>query len=373
MKTVARIWLAMVFTGCAWLSAPADVNVDNDLHGAYDNCIAEFTRVLKRDEVDKLDSNKKRVHVVRGSVAGTTPDNWDQARRVGSNSTLTWNPNPKHKFDDGVEEDGCATLYHEMDHANDQMNGVSKDYAECFVLRGGKKTSVFVSISEINATKAENRYRKARGLGLRTTYNGQPLPQEECLPPPPPPPPKGGCNMSSGGNRGAKTAPCDKPDEANAVPACVVGTWNVSHPWSEAHSRIRLTGVYQVTIRADGSFDEKRNMSGSDPRDGGSTSFSHASYGNLVLARDEKVPGRYRLVKGTHIGRPGARGVIIDNKGRQTDSSAVEQMAANAPWPPGTYFTCRRDDAANPMVDLYALDSQGHSQEWSHFIYSRAR
>lgn len=380
MKTVAWIWFVVLIAGCAWLSARADVDVAPDMHGTYDDCIKKFTDVGLRDEVDQLDKNHKFiVKVQRSSGTITKADDPSKARNgTGSDSTISWNPNSTGNLTgEKVKENPCATLYHEMYHAIEQFKGTMKDYADCVVtLPGGKKERIRLSISEVNASRAENRFRRAEKLDERGKYNGVDLPGEglECDPAPPPKS-SGGCNISSGGpgGKGAKTAPCDTPEDLKTVPACLVGTWNVSHPWSDAHSHIQMSGVYQITIRADGSFDEKRDMRGTDPRNGGSTSFSHTSYGDIVLKQDEKVPRRYRISRGTHIGRPGATAVIIDNKGRQVDNSATEQMVANAPWPNGMYFDCQRADADNPTVDGFVMDANGHQQEWSHFVYSRAR
>jgi hypothetical protein len=95
-----------------------------------------------------------------------------------SNSvTINWDPNFRGRLPgDSVPADPCASLYHELAHARDHLNGTLSNQ-EC--------DDTGISDSEVLATIEENQYRAANGLDPRQTYGGHLLPSGtgDCTPP----------------------------------------------------------------------------------------------------------------------------------------------------------------------------------------------
>jgi hypothetical protein len=211
----AAIVLAIIFLGGAQIPASADVNVDSDMHGAYDSCIAQFTKVGLRDEVDQLDNMhdhttyvKKFPYQVPGGHGSKTQGKDDPSRRPpGADATILWDieSTPTQFGETGVFQDNCATLYHEMNHATQRESGTNYSNSDCISKsKDGTVINWVVDISEVTAARAENRYRAAQNMPLRMHYfakgNWVPLPplDQECEPPPPTPPSSGGCNVAGG-------------------------------------------------------------------------------------------------------------------------------------------------------------------------------
>ncbi|MDQ6616397.1 MAG: type III secretion system effector protein [Actinomycetota bacterium] len=99
------------------------------------------------------------------SEVATTPNDGKSPRDggtgKGSNTQVNWNNKNTNKFDDGVARDPCAELYHELFHAYEDIKGISDDR---------NFPGTMIPTVEVNATRAENAYRKAQGLPLRTSY-----------------------------------------------------------------------------------------------------------------------------------------------------------------------------------------------------------
>jgi hypothetical protein len=91
-------------------------------------------------------------------------------------STIHWNMIDTWPYSDGVAREPCASLYHELNHADGLSRGNEPE---------GRCGDTGIDKSEVKATLAENRYRRAKGLPLRTQYNGAPLPRSyaECRKP----------------------------------------------------------------------------------------------------------------------------------------------------------------------------------------------
>jgi von Willebrand factor type D domain len=254
----ARVAVLVALAGALLLASPApavaDVNVASDLHGAYDACIAKARAVGHPEEVDELDNNhqhkttvEKPPNLVRGGHQSHTLRDDDASHQPpGTDATILWDPDGSGPITDdpGVSEDACATLFHEMNHANDDETGQNYNYSSCMTRQpGGKSIDWVINIAEVNATRAENIYRAAVDAALdRAAASGQPPPvalagqarlpprtiykveiepnkyeakplppfaanpsansdAEGCLPPPPPTQPRtgGGCSVSAPG------------------------------------------------------------------------------------------------------------------------------------------------------------------------------
>lgn len=197
-----RLLVLVLAAGVVALPAPvhAAVDVGDDLHTEYDACIAKITNTGLRKVVDQLDRSKHVFKIRKSAGTITNPsDEDDAANGDGTGGTTKWNPTDTTPFEgDGVANDGCATLYHEMQHWADYDTGTSRRDT-CRVMENGKEKDTGIRVSEVKATREENRYRDAQTPKLpRRTHYGKdkPLPPEgqECLPAPPPPPPRGGCS-----------------------------------------------------------------------------------------------------------------------------------------------------------------------------------
>jgi hypothetical protein len=177
--------------------AAATVDVGSDLHGDYDACVAKFTAAGLRAPLDTLDKSKyvfkfrRSTSTPHGSTS-TPTDREDSRNGTGTGGRTDWNPGDDGKpfvKDPSVNEDKCATLYHELAHDADYANGTNYADYPC-VIKGDDQ---HISIGEVNATRAENRYRRSQKLPERTNVVGpdgvaHALPGDgfECDPPPPP-------------------------------------------------------------------------------------------------------------------------------------------------------------------------------------------
>lgn len=120
--------------------------------------------------------NSTKTTTIRSSAGGnsesaTVPNDGKSARDggtgKGSDANVNWNPNNTTKYAEGIARDPCASLYHELFHAYEDVMGISDD--RIFGTTG-------IPTTEVNATRAENAYRKAQGLPLRTKYGDRALP-----------------------------------------------------------------------------------------------------------------------------------------------------------------------------------------------------
>ncbi len=90
----------------------------------------------------------------------------------GSDSTVDWNPNNANPFADGTPRDPCASLLHELKHAQDFDKGVDDTRAYAPTPQPGWG----IPTDEVDAAKEENRYRKKAGLPQRGQYGPRRLP-----------------------------------------------------------------------------------------------------------------------------------------------------------------------------------------------------
>ncbi|WP_405107476.1 VWD domain-containing protein [Micromonospora sp. NBC_01405] len=146
-----------------------------DFQGKVDDCLQEFAApggdpagILPRLKA----KSKPRVRIIPtsgGSGSFETP----RSKSGKGSSTVTWNPTSDAPYGDGVARDPCAALYHELNHSDDISRGA---------VPKGDCGSTGIKTAEVKATLAENRYRAAKGLPLRTEYEGKTLPKslDEC-------------------------------------------------------------------------------------------------------------------------------------------------------------------------------------------------
>ena len=161
-------------------SARADVYVDPtggipipgiDLGSQVDACMKRFA--MPGGDPARLLPRLKDKKTPRVRIISTTDDasrTWDTG---GGTSTITWNPISYAPYHDGVAGEPCASLYHELAHADD----ISRDQVP-----PGYCGDTGIPTAEVKATFIENRYRKNKRLPQRTTYEDKKLPKSynEC-------------------------------------------------------------------------------------------------------------------------------------------------------------------------------------------------
>lgn len=117
-------------------------------------------------------------------------------------SIIFWDPSDTHAYVGGGNADACTTLYHEMDHAYQDLTG-GQVRTDCWTAGpGGKLVDSGIPTTEVQATREQNMLRTNLGMPARTTYGDKPLPSGTCQPPPPNQPNKNcsgsGCGDTNG-------------------------------------------------------------------------------------------------------------------------------------------------------------------------------
>ena len=173
--------------------ARADYSIDptHDFPAVVDACLKGFAApgsdpagVLNR-LTDKRQPIARIVPTTGGSQTFEAP----------SGSTVVWHPTAIEPYGDGVARDPCAALYHELV----QADAISRN-----AVARGECGDTGIKTAEVEATFAENRYRKAKRLPPRTEYHGTALPRslDECWRPATPKPPQvGPVRLCEGSNR----------------------------------------------------------------------------------------------------------------------------------------------------------------------------
>jgi VWD domain-containing protein/NleD-like pathogen effector protein (putative zinc metallopeptidase) len=132
--------------------------------------------------IDQINNTGKLVVIAKGGMprgATYTPDAEGANNGTGADSIISWDPNSTQPYSDGTAVNDCAELYHELFHAYQMSLGKLKP-GLCL---SGNGT---IEQTELDATRAENAYRKSQHLPLRTGYGGVSLP------------PGDGCVLASG-------------------------------------------------------------------------------------------------------------------------------------------------------------------------------
>ncbi|MBB5867724.1 hypothetical protein F4553_001103 [Allocatelliglobosispora scoriae] len=213
-KPAAAVAVALVLLGLsAVFSTPgrpayADVEIDPtrgipvpNFQPQVEACLAGFAKpgndpsgLLPRLK-DKSTPKVSIIPTTGESQAFETP----QGPGGKGSSSVAWNPTNTDDYGDGVLRDPCASLYHELNHADD----ISKNQVP-----EGDCGDTGIKKAEVKATLAENRYRQAQNpkLDARKEYKGNVLPPsyDECKKPTKPKPPQKGpvrlCEGTTGGD-----------------------------------------------------------------------------------------------------------------------------------------------------------------------------
>jgi von Willebrand factor type D domain len=192
--TLALLVLAGTAVGVAGArEARADITVAAGIQQTYDSCAG----MLKSDPAHLLPTVDSTGFQVTIFPSG------DGSHTTGYNNRviISWDPS-QHLFD-GSLADTCLGLYHELSHATEHIKD-NVDKSECVTAAGPSG----ISVTEVNATRAENALAVQLGLSARDNYGGIPLPTGECEnankpggnggPPPPTCPAGAKCGDSNG-------------------------------------------------------------------------------------------------------------------------------------------------------------------------------
>jgi hypothetical protein len=124
-----------------------------------------------KEVLDSLNASKN-THTIQETKtpkgSSNRPDDFKKAGDgTGTGSTTKWEPEGTDRYDEDVNRDPTAALFHELVHACDADKG-TRD--------GSVDPGSDIKKNEIEATKKENEYRKEKGLPERKKYGGKPLP-----------------------------------------------------------------------------------------------------------------------------------------------------------------------------------------------------
>ncbi len=130
----------------------------------------------KKAKIEALESSGNKHKIKKTDVKkGSNNDVEDKASAgnasngKGTGSVTQWEPNGTDKYDDDVNRDPTAALFHELVHACDKDKGMEG--------RGDVKgPDGEIDGDEVNAVTVENMYRMLAGLDLRAKYGGRRLP-----------------------------------------------------------------------------------------------------------------------------------------------------------------------------------------------------
>ena len=152
--------LSLTAPTMASASYSLDPSNDGVLSGAFNKCIADF-RKPGHDPEDILGTvNGSRTIIISRSSGAN-----DGTYLLGDTTVISWNPfyTGPVDIDSGPPNIPCASLYHELTHAQDSERN-QDDGEQC--------DSTHIAVDEVRATRSENAYRRALGPNtpIRTTY-----------------------------------------------------------------------------------------------------------------------------------------------------------------------------------------------------------
>jgi hypothetical protein len=105
----------------------------------------------------------------------TTSEGYDEHYQV-----IKWNPEAGERYPTtGLCKDPVASLVHELYHALENQASVASPIGEGILQTDRKISNAdtnYIPLSEVDATTAENLYRRLNGLCIRTHYGAIPLP-----------------------------------------------------------------------------------------------------------------------------------------------------------------------------------------------------
>ncbi|MEY9863065.1 hypothetical protein ABH935_008714 [Catenulispora sp. GAS73] len=197
--TAVAVCVALLGLGAPTIASADIVNMDAaDTDMTYDlnGCLAKFA---SDDPLQIMPDILHRIHIrLYREYDAVSRAVWSHDEDV---LEVHWNPSAPLVYHDGVPEDRCATLYHELIHIDD-MSTATNDNTLC-------TDALPVKREEIRAVRGENLYRqKQPGLLPRSTHGDVKLPPgtdpdhaaiakqcDDLKPPPPPVRSTGGCSM----------------------------------------------------------------------------------------------------------------------------------------------------------------------------------
>ena len=192
---------ALVHTAVAAPPASAVISVAPSMAKFWAQCSAEFS-AIGGDPAGILPTlnGPTKVEVI---YAGNDQNHEDQA--PDGSIIIFWNPYDTHEFagNGGGSADPCSTLYHEMYHAYQDLDGDGQNHGDCWTAGpDGNLVDSGIPTNEVEATRAQNLWRESHGLPPRETYGELALPDGPCQNAPANPPDQNcsgaGCGNTNG-------------------------------------------------------------------------------------------------------------------------------------------------------------------------------
>ncbi|MBI3227038.1 MAG: VWD domain-containing protein [Mycolicibacterium cosmeticum] len=205
LRAVLPVVLAAAMLLVGQATAGAKVDVAPALQADFAACAAKIDAAGIKI-VNDIQRNGKDNKILTGGGDQVLPtDPTAVLIGAGSGGKLYWDPSETAELEKGVNAEKCAALVHEGKHLLDYNNGETPR-AKCFYTGAdGVQQDTRIAASEVNATYAENQYRRAVGLPPRTQYALSPLPPNNApceKEKPKERPPNSGCSVVAVG------APC---------------------------------------------------------------------------------------------------------------------------------------------------------------------
>jgi hypothetical protein len=169
--------IALAAPGVQPPDANADYSPSAGTSAAFAECMAVF-RAPGGDPAGLL-GTLDRAQVVISGIDGGSYTTYGLGTVF-----INWNSSDTHEYVGGGNAEACSTLYHEMFHGSQLVNGVLND-ANCWVPGAwGDLYDTGIRTSEVDAVRAQNLYRTSHGLPERATYGDTAIPSSPCQPPP---------------------------------------------------------------------------------------------------------------------------------------------------------------------------------------------
>ncbi len=154
-------------------AATIEVERDNDFKTLVANTLAALKQngPLQKGIIEGLENSQnkfkiKKTNVPKGSTH--TPDDAKKASNgTGCGATVTWEPTGTERYDEDVDRDPKAALFHELVHASHSNAGTRQT---------GVDKASGIRKEEITTCGVENQERMSKNKPKRTKYGGKPLP-----------------------------------------------------------------------------------------------------------------------------------------------------------------------------------------------------
>ncbi|ORA03836.1 hypothetical protein BST17_16910 [Mycolicibacterium bacteremicum] len=206
MKAVrTALVLALACAGVTAGPAVAKLAVPPELSGEFAQCATKIAATGNR-VISDIQSAKYDNKILLGSSGAYAPAMADVILGLGTEAVLLWNPAETGLLEPNVPAERCASLVHEANHVREYNRGTT-DTSDCIYSdASGVQINTGLPVTEVYATYAENRYRKAVGLTERKSYLGKKIPPGEAACEKKKEEPKGGIFSCSVGPVGANCA-----------------------------------------------------------------------------------------------------------------------------------------------------------------------